>query len=169
MEIGLLLIHVFVGALVAAHGAQKLLGWFNGFGVSGTAGYMESVGLRPGRLMAAAAGATEIAGGLALAAGLATPVAAALVAAVMFVAARTDHAGKGLWIYNGGAEYVLTNAAVAIGLAFNGAGTWSVDHAIGWDPSGVAWGLGALGLALAGAAFVLGVVRSAPRAVPSAA
>ena len=87
----------------------------------------------------------------------------------MFVAARTDHAGKGLWIYNGGAEYVLTNAAVAIGLAFNGAGTWSVDHAIGWDPSGVAWGLAALGVALAGAGFVLGVVRSAPRAVPSAA
>jgi putative oxidoreductase len=89
----------------------------------------------------------------------------------MIVAARTDHAGKGLWIFNGGSEYVLTNAALAIGLAFNGAGRWSVDNAIGWDVSGVAWGLGALGVAVAGAVVVLGAVRS-PRPMapaPSAA
>jgi putative oxidoreductase len=73
----------------------------------------------------------------------------------MLVAARTDHAGKGFWIYNGGSEYVLTNTAVVLALAFFGAGAWSVDNAIGWDVAGVAWGLGALGAAVAGAVAVL--------------
>ena len=112
--------------------------------------------------MAAAAGATEVTGGLLLAAGFLTPLVAALMASAMLVAAFTDHAGKGFWIYNGGKEYVLTVAVVVIGLAFNGAGL---------DVTGVAWGLGALGVALAGAAFVLGALRRAPAAVaqPTAA
>jgi putative oxidoreductase len=75
----------------------------------------------------------------------------------MLVAAFTDHAGKGFWIYNGGNEYVLTNVAVVTALAFNGAGEWSVDNAIGWDVAGVAWGLGALAAAAIGAAAVLAV------------
>jgi putative oxidoreductase len=90
-----------------------------------------------------------------LAAGLFTPLAALLIAATMLVAARTDRAGKGLWIFAGGSEYVLTIAAVALGLAFNGAGAWSVDAAIGWDVAGLAWGLIASGGALAAAASVL--------------
>ena len=121
--------------------------------------------------MAAAAGATEVTGGLLLAAGFLTPLAAALVASAMLVAAFTDHAGKGFWVYNGGKEYVLTVAVVVIGLAFNGAGAWSVDAAAGLDVTGVAWGLGALGVALASAAFALGALRRAPAAVaqPTAA
>src|SRR5262245_37127319 len=130
MEFGLLLIHVVIGAFVAAHGAQKLFGWFGGFGIEGTGGYLEGLGLRPGKPLAFAAGASEVTGGLLLAAGFATPLAAALIAATMLVASRTDHAGKGFWIYNGGTEYVLVMATVAIGLAFNGAGAWSVDAAI---------------------------------------
>src|ERR687887_1404112 len=116
---------------------------------------MESSGLRPGRLSAFAAGAAELAGSLALAAGFATPVAAALIAATMLVAARTDHAGKGLWIFNGGAEYVLTNAAGVLGLAFNRVGTWSVDNAIGWGLQGTWWGIGATIAAFVGAGGIL--------------
>jgi putative oxidoreductase len=82
-----------------------------------------------------------------------------MIAGTMLVAARTDHAGKGYWIYNGGAEYVLTVAVVAIGLAFNGAGAWSLDAVIGWDVSGVAYGLGALAAALVGAVGVLVAFR----------
>jgi putative oxidoreductase len=160
MEIGLLLIHVVIGTFLAAHGVQKLFGWLGGFGLDGTGGYLESFGLRPGKPLAFAAGASELTGGVLLAAGLATPLAAALVAATMFVAARTDHAGKGFWIYNGGTEYVLVMATVAIGLAFNGAGAWSVDAAIGWDIDGLAWGLGALGAAVIGAASVLTLARA---------
>ena len=155
MQVGLLLIHVVIGTLLVGHGAQKLFGIVGGYGLDGTAGYMEGFGLRPGKLFAAAAGSAELVGGALLAVGLFTPLAAALIAATMFVAARTDHAGKGLWIFNGGAEYVLTVAAVALGLAFNGAGAWSVDAAIGWGDSGVAWGLGAFGVAVLGAAGTL--------------
>lgn len=175
MEVGLFIIHALIGALLAGHGAQKLFGILGGFGLEGTAGYLESFGLRPGKLFAAAAGTAELAGGVLLAAGLFTPLAAALIGATMLVAARTDHAGKGIWIFNGGSEYVLTVAAVVLALAFNGAGTWSVDAAIGWDVAGLAWGLGALGVAVVGAAGVLALThREATREIrnesaPSAA
>jgi putative oxidoreductase len=159
MEVGLFLIHAVIGSFVAAHGSQKLFGILGGYGLDGTGQYLEGFGLGPGRLFALAAGGAEFAGGLAFAAGLFTPGAAALIAATMLVAARTDHGGKGFWIYNGGSEYVLTNATIAISLAFYGAGAWSVDNAIGWDVAGVAWGLGALGVALAGAAGVLALAR----------
>jgi putative oxidoreductase len=157
MEVGLFLIHAVIGSFVAAHGSQKLFGILGGYGLDGTGQYMESFGLRPGKLFAFAAGSAELVGGLAFAAGFLTPVAAALIATTMLVAARTDHAGKGFWIYNGGYEYVLTNTAVVIALAFHGAGEWSADNAIGWDVAGVAWGLGALAAAVVGAGGVLGV------------
>jgi putative oxidoreductase len=160
MHIGLLLIHVAVGLLVAAHGSQKLFGWYGGGGLQGTSRHFEALGLVPGRAMAVAAGSCELVGGLLLAAGFITPVAAALVAATMLVAARTQHAGKGPWIAAGGWEYALTVATVAIGLAFNGAGAWSLDAAVGWDLSGLGWGAGAIAVALAGGVGVLAAVRT---------
>jgi putative oxidoreductase len=159
MEVGLFLIHVVVGLLIAAHGSQKLFGWFGGEGVEGTGGMMESLGLVPGRQMAVAAGAAEFAGGLLLALGLLVPVAAVLIASTYLVAARTAHAGKGPWNGSGGWEYVLVLSTVAIGLAFNGAGKWSLDHAIGWDVSGLWWGIGAAVAALIGAIAVLAATR----------
>jgi putative oxidoreductase len=159
MEIGLLIIRLVVGALLVGHGAQKLFGWFGGYGLKGTGGYMESFGLRPGLLFAFAAGAAELTGGLLFATGLGTPVAAAMVASTMLVAARTDHAGQGLWIYNGGFEFVLTNAAVVLGFAFAGAGQWSLDHAIGWDVAGTWWGLAAAFGAVLGGGSVLALRR----------
>jgi putative oxidoreductase len=159
MEVGLFLIHVVVGVLIAAHGAQKLFGWFGGGGVAGTGSMMESLGLVPGRHMAAAAGAAELAGGLLLALGLLVPVAAVLIASTYLVASRTAHAGKGPWNQNGGWEFVLVLSTVAVGLAFNGAGKWSLDHAIGWDISGFWWGIGAAVVALIGAIGVLAATR----------
>lgn len=168
MDFGLFLIHVLVGSLIAAHGSQKLFGVLGGGGVAGTGRYLESLGLRPGKPLAAAAGFSELAGGLLLALGLATPLAAVLIASTMLVAARTDHGGKGLWIFNGGAEYVLTIAAVAIGFAFSGVGAWSIDNAIGWDVAGVAWGIGAAIAAYLGATAVLAVARADdPRTEPA--
>jgi putative oxidoreductase len=155
--LGLFLIHLVVGAFVAAHGAQKLFGVLGGYGLDGTGQYLEGFGLRPGKLFALIAGSAEFFGGLAFAAGFLTPVAAALIAATMLVATGTDHRGKGFWIYNGGFEYALTNAAIATGLAINGAGKWSVDEALGWDVHGLAWGLGSLGVATIAAAAVLGL------------
>jgi putative oxidoreductase len=155
MEVGLFLIHAVIGGFVAAHGSQKLFGILGGFGLDGTGRYLEGFGLRPGKLFAFGAGSAELVGGLCFAAGFFTPGAAALIASTMLVAARTDHAGKGFWIYNGGNEYVLTNTAIVIGLAFNGAGEWSVDNAIGWDVTGAEWGAGALGAAMIATLVVL--------------
>lgn len=166
MEVGLLLIHVVVGLLIAAHGSQKLFGWFGGRGVAQTGGMMESLGLSPGRNMAIAAGGAEFVGGILLAVGLFVPLAAVLIASTYVVAARTAHAGKGPWNGAGGWEYVLVLSTVAIGLAFNGAGTWSVDHAIGWDVSGLWWGIGAAVVALVGGTAVLAATHrraGAPR------
>src|SRR5215204_2889521 len=143
-------------------GTPMELGLLGGGGVSGTGAWFESMGIRHGRLMAAAAGGTELMAGALFAVGLLTPFAAAGIAATMLVAAATDHGGKGFWIYNGGKEYVLTIATIAIGVAFNGAGEWSIDAALGLGLSGVPWGLGAAGAAAAGAVTVLGLFRERP-------
>jgi putative oxidoreductase len=169
MDVGLFVIHAVVGTFFVAHGAQHALGRLGGGGISGTGRYMEGLGLRHGRLAAALAGGSELVGGTLLAVGLAVPLAAAVLAATMLVAARTDHAGKGFWIYNGGAEYVLTNAVVAIGLAFNGAGLWSLDHAIGWDVAGLWWGVGAAAAAAIGATGALAFLREREGAQPQPA
>jgi len=169
MDVGLFVIHVVIGSFFLAHGAQHALGLLGGGGISGTGKYMESVGLRHGRLAAAAAGGSELIGGALLVLGLATPAAAAVLAATMLVAARTDHRGKGFWIYAGGAEYVLTNAFVVIGLAFNGAGRWSLDHAIGWDVAGLWWGVGAIAAAVSGAGSALAFLRKRTATQPQAA
>jgi putative oxidoreductase len=163
MDVGLFLIHFVVGSLLFAHGTFSKLAHLDF-----QAGYMESLGLAPGRRMAIMSGVAETVVGAALIAGFATPFAAAGAAAIMLVAARTDHRGKGLWIYNGGWEYVLTNAAVVLGLAFNGAGTWSVDHAIGWDVAGVEWGIGATVVAVAGGLIGLAMGRLGARRATSA-
>src|SRR5215211_6607657 len=98
MELGVFLLRITVGLTLAAHGAQKLLGWFGGHGIAGTAGWLESVGFRPGRRHAILAGATEIGGGALLVLGLATPIGAAIVASVMIVAAIIVHLKNGFFL-----------------------------------------------------------------------
>ena len=160
MDIPLLLIRVAVGATLAAHGAQKLFGWFHGHGLAGTAGFLESLGFRPGRPYAWLLGGAELIGGLALAAGLLTPLAAIAVGAVMVGAIATVHRGKGFFAQAGGYEYPLALAVVALATAFAGAGRYSLDHAFGWSLSGEEWGLAAVLGALA-----LGVAAAASRNV----
>jgi putative oxidoreductase len=89
MSMGLLVLRVAFGALFAAHGTQKLFGWFGGYGLEGTGGFFESIGFRPGKVMAFVAGATELSAGLGLAFGLLTPLAAAAVIGVMINAIFT--------------------------------------------------------------------------------
>lgn len=168
MEIGLLLVQVVVGLLVAGHGAQKLFGAFGGPGLEGFRGFVSSLGLRPARPLAVAAGASELIGGGLLALGLATPLAAVLIVATMVVAAGTAHAGKGVWITDGGWELPLVYGTIAVGLAFSGAGPWSLDAAIGWDVAGLAWGVGALVLGVVGGASVLTLGRERQSADHSA-
>src|SRR5204863_4333761 len=107
MAIGLLMLRLFVGLTLAAHGAQKLFGWFGGYGLTGTAGFLEQLGFVPGRRNALFAGLAETGGGLLLALGLATPIAAAMIVAVMVVAAVSVHLKHGFFVHNQGYEYAL--------------------------------------------------------------
>ena len=80
IALGLLIIRLVVGLSFIAHGAQKLFGWFGGYGLKGTGGWMDSLGMKPGVLMALMAGLGEFVGGLLFAAGLFTPIGAGLIA-----------------------------------------------------------------------------------------
>lgn len=151
MDIGMLLLRLTVGLALAAHGAQKVFGWFGGYGPDGTGQFMEQLGFRPGRRHALAAGFAEMGGGLLLALGLATPLGAALIASVMLVAALTVHLKNGFWVTNGGYEYNLVLGVAALAVAFAGPGALSIDASIGYATSGVAWGLGAAAVAVLGA------------------
>ena len=163
MAIGLLLLRLFVGLTLAAHGAQKLFGWFGGYGLTGTGGFLEQLGFFPGRRNALFAGLAELSGGLLLALGLATPLAATLIISVMFVAIATVHIKNGFFNSNQGYEYNLTLAVVALSIAIIGAGPISLDAALRLHDAGPVWGLGAL---LAG--VIGGAVQLAGRKVPAA-
>jgi putative oxidoreductase len=160
---GILFLRVVVGLSLAAHGAQKLFGWFGGGGPRGTAGSFGSLGFRPPLAMAFVAGLSEAAG-LAFALGFLTPLAALAIASVMVVAVGSVHWRNGFWIGKGGYEYNLVLWTVAIAVAATGPGRFSIDHALRWDGtlSGVWWGVGVLAASLAGGLLVLST-RQTPR------
>lgn len=164
MDVGLLLLRFVVGGLMAAHGAQKLLGWFGGFGIQGTGGWLESMGFRPGAMHARLVGLSEFAGGLALLIGFFTPFAAAAIVGVMVVAIATVHWEKGFFNTAGGYEFNLTLIAAAVALAMTGAGRFSLDNAFDLGFGGVAWGLAALALGVLGAVMSLSLRKPAPAA-----
>jgi putative oxidoreductase len=150
LSAGLLVARLVFGLSLAAHGSQKLFGWFGGYGLAGTGGFFEQLGYRPGRTFAALAGLAEFGGGLLMAFGLFGPVSAALTISVMIVAAVTVHLDKGFFASSGGIELAFLYAAAAVVLALTGPGVFSLDAVLG---------LGWLSApALAGAAIALGVI-----------
>src|SRR5687768_7297536 len=122
MDIGILLLRLTVGLTIGAHGAQKLFGWFGGYGLDGTGQAFATLGFHPGRRNALLAGLAELAGGLLLAFGFATPAGAALIASVMLVAAFSVHVKNGFFSTSGGYEYNLVLGVAALSLAFTGPG-----------------------------------------------
>jgi putative oxidoreductase len=160
MDAELLLLRGTVGPLMVGHGAGKLFGAFNaGYGVEGTAGFLESIGFRPGKRWAYLHGAAEAGAGAGIAAGFLTPLASAALIGVMATAGRTVHAGKGPWATNEGWEFPLTLGAVGATLAFTGPGRYSLDRLLRLDLAGPRWGLGALALGLGSAAVALALRR----------
>jgi putative oxidoreductase len=135
-DIGLLILRLVLGLTIAAHGAQKLFGWFGGAGLQGFGGMMEKMNLRPGWLWALAGGMGEFAGGLLLALGLLTPVGSALVISGMMMAIAMVHLAKGFWNTNGGYEYNLVNVAAAMALGLTGPGAYALDAAL---PPDIPW------------------------------
>ena len=157
MDLELFVLRVVVGLVFAAHGAQNLFGAFSADVLDGTAGFFDQVGLRPGRLYAAGAGACELGGGLLLAIGLVTPFAAAALIAVMTAAVLTVHIRNGFFVTRDGFEYNLTLVAALFALAGVGTGRWSLDHALSLDLAGAGWTLAALAAGvLGGVLAVLG-------------
>jgi len=125
-----LALRIPVGIIFVAHGAQKLFGWFGGYGLEGTGQFFGSVGLNPGYLMALLAGAAEFFGGLALILGALVRPAAAALSVAMLVAIFAVHFSKGFFLDKGGYEYALGLFAASLALLFSGAGRFSVDRAL---------------------------------------
>ncbi|MNP25175.1 putative oxidoreductase MhqP [compost metagenome] len=121
---------IFVGIIFAAHGSQKLFGAFGGYGLAGTAQYMESIGLAPGYLMATLAGGTEFFAGLALIIGLLVRPAALGLTFLSLVAIFTVHISNGLFMANNGYEFALALLGGSIAVLIEGAGKLSADRAI---------------------------------------
>jgi putative oxidoreductase len=126
----LFIFRVLFGLTFAAHGYVKM---FRGGKLAGTAGWFDSIGMRPGKVHALAASFTEMGTGLLLVVGLLTPLAAAGVIGVMVVAGWTVHRPSGFFIVNGGWEYTFIVGLVAFVVAGLGPGQWSLDAALGLD------------------------------------
>jgi len=122
-----LILRVPIGLILAAHGSQKLFGWFGGYGLEGTGQWMASVSLNPGFLLALLAGSAEFFGGVALILGLLTRPAAAISAVTMLVALFRVHWGKGFFLDTHGIEYALALLSATTALAFSGGGRYSLD------------------------------------------
>jgi putative oxidoreductase len=125
--IGLLLARLFLGLGLAAHGAQKLFGWFGGYGLKGTGGFFESMGFKPGTLFAGMAGLGEFLGGMLVAVGWLGPIGPALIVSVMVIAIITVHWQHGFFVSSNGVELPLMNIAAALALTFAGFGAYSLD------------------------------------------
>ncbi|HEY1655560.1 MAG TPA: DoxX family protein [Candidatus Tumulicola sp.] len=131
MSTAFLVIRIIIGLGIAVHGSQKLFGWFGGYGISGTGGFFEGIGFRPGRLFALAAGLGETGGGVLTFLGLGGALGPVLVVLVMLVAIASVHLGKGFLNDKGGAEMPLLYIAGALAIAFAGSGAYSLDRLFG--------------------------------------
>jgi putative oxidoreductase len=144
-DLAALVVRLVQGSLLAGHGAQKLFGTFGGHGLEGTSGFMEMLGLRPGRPWAFLAGLCEFGGGVLTALGLLNPLGPMGIIASMSMATAKAHWGKPIWVTEGGAELPVTNTAISTALLLSGPGKYSLDRALGDPPAGLAYALGACG------------------------
>jgi len=159
MDIGLLLLRLTLGLTLAAHGTQKLFGWFGGPGLDATGQFFEMIGFIPGRRHAVRAGLAETGGGLLLVAHAGCGGASIHV---MLVAAVTVHIKKGFFAQNGGYEHTLVLGIAALTLAFTGPGSLSLDALLGYYLSGRFWGMAALFVGVLGGVMSLIQRRTLP-------
>ncbi|GAB2683803.1 DoxX family protein [Nocardia thraciensis] len=155
-DVGLLVLRLFFGGLLAAHGAQKLFGWFNGPGLDATNTMFDQMGYNPGKLFGTLAGLSELTGGILLLLGLLTPLAAAIALGTMVNAINATWA-SGLFGGTGGPGYemALLFGIAAAALGFTGPGRYSLDHGRPWERKGVVWGAAAVVLAIVAGVITL--------------
>jgi putative oxidoreductase len=164
MNLGRLLLRAAVGAVFMVHGSQKLFGAFGGAGPDGTGQFFDSLGLRPGRRQALAAGATEVGGGTLMALGFFTPLAAAGLSAVMITALRTVIWKDG--VQPGTGEFEVLLAAAALSVVDAGPGPLSLDAALGQERRGAGWALAALAAGAGGSSLAIAAGRRYPPPAP---
>lgn len=133
LDLAFLIARVMIGLLMAAHGAQKLFGWFGGHGLQATGEFFGQLGFQPARLFATAAALGELTSGLLIALGLFGPVGPAIMLSVMVVAALSVHWRNGLFATNNGIELPLLYSIAAVRFALTGPGSYSLDAALGLD------------------------------------
>jgi putative oxidoreductase len=167
MKIGRLILRLVVGGYFVGHGTQKLFGWFGGHGPAGTAQFFESLGLRPGKQHAIAAGTAEAGGGALLVLGAATPLASAALIGTMLTAIKRVHLKNGPWVTDQGYEYNLVLIAAVAALAETGPGSPSIDDARGSTMYGPKWAVLSLLLGALGAAGAHVVAESGPAPEPA--
>jgi len=164
MAILVLIARIILGLGIAAHGAQKLFGWFGGYGIKGTGGFFESVGFRPGIFFAASAGLGELVGGVLTLLGLGGPIGPAIIIMVMLVAILAVHWGHGFFVSKNGSELPLLYISGALLLMFAGLSVYSIDSLLGLSaiwPANLTWI--ALGVAVLLALGNILVRRPAPQ------
>jgi putative oxidoreductase len=128
---GLLILRLVVGLTLAAHGAQKLFGWWGGSGMKGWTQMVEKLRIRPAKPWAWVAALSEFGGGLLFALGLLSPLGSFAIMGSMLVAIATVHLSKGFWVTKGGYEFNLALLAAVAAVALTGPGAYSLDVALG--------------------------------------
>ncbi len=132
VDFGLLILRVIIGLTLAAHGSQKLFGWFSGPGLKGFSAGTKRMGFRPPLFWAVMAALGEFGGGLLLALGLLTPLGALGMMSAMFVAIVKAHWAKGFWNSKGGIEFPFSLWTIAFAVGLAGPGAYSLDALLGW-------------------------------------
>ena len=168
MDIGTVALRGVVGPLFVGHGTQKLFGWFGGHGLEGTGGFFESLGLRPGRRHATAAGIAEALGGALLALGAATPIAASMVGGSMVTAVRKVHGPNGPWVTENGWEYPVLVIGALAALVEHGPGRPSVDDRLFPNWKGPFWATAMVATAVGGSYLIEATSEPAPEETASA-
>ena len=131
VALGLLILRLVIGVILAAHGAQKLFGWFGGPGMTGWTGAMNRMRIRPATPWAWMSALAEFLGGIGLALGLLFPLPSAAIAGSMLVAMIMVHLPKGFFVTKGGYEFNLAILGAVVTLALTGPGAYSLDAALG--------------------------------------
>ena len=168
LNLGLLILRVVVGLTVAAHGAQKVFGWWGGPGIAGWTVAVTKLRIRPAAPWAWVAALSEFGGGLLFALGLLSPLGSLGIAGAMLVAIATVHWANGFWNGKRGYEFNLTLLASVAAVALAGPGAYSLDQALGIrlpEPLTLLVGTAAL-LVGVGIALVTRVPAAAPETKP---
>ena len=165
LALGLLILRLVVGLTLAAHGAQKLFGWWGGPGMNGWTQSVRRLRIRPAQPWAWVAALSEFGGGLLLAVGLLWPLGSLAITGAMLVAIATVHLPKGFWVTKGGFEFNLTLIGATAALALTGPGPYSLDSALRIHlPEPLALIVGTIALIVGVSATLLS--RSQPEAAP---